>query len=346
MTDAENNLERATVVEFFARMNAQGVEYALLRNYEQYPSFGHDIDLIVRWDHIPKWKAIAKSCAEDFGWSALTDCDHWARSSSREHCIQALRFYDVDSEQYLEVDGFHALLLLGLPLVPEDAVLRGRVWDERGFYRLDECLENLFRLLQIARLAGISGTQAKLERYRTRALSFWSSAGNLSEFAAGLGLPNLARAVEFLAAGDTRTFKTQVERQKRIWWVRWLLAHPICGIKIMFDRLQDYMRLFWLRPCGFKVRVFARTADDRKRLEQMMAGFMGTNFIHAFTASKNLRRRRWVLERGGIVVDWVPEQRAQVAIGTGAGDQPAKEELIKMIIDRHHRITDRRLNAS
>jgi hypothetical protein len=53
-----------------------------------------------------------------------------------------------------------------------------------------------------------------------------------------------------------------------------------------------------------------------------------------------------VLERGGIVVDWVPEHRAQVAIGTGAGDQPAKEELIRMIIDRHHRITDRRFNAS
>lgn len=346
MADAVHDVEEATVVEFFARMNAQGVEYALLRNYEQYPKFGHDVDLIVRWDHLPRWKAIAKSCADDFGWSALTDCDHWAQSSSREHCIQALRFYTLDSEQYLEFDAFHSLLVLGLPFVGEDSVLRGRVWDERGFYRIDEHLENLFRLLQIARLAGISGTAEKLERYRLRALSFWSVAGNLSESAAGLGLPNLAQAVEYLAAGDMQSFKTQIDRQKRIWWIRWLLAHPFRGIKIMFDRFADYLRLFWLRPCGFKVRVFARTIDDRKRLEQMMARFMGTNFIHAFTASRNLRKRRWVLERGGIVVNWTPADRAQVAIGTEAGDRPAKEELVKMIIDRHHRITDRRLSTS
>jgi hypothetical protein len=346
MTDAANDLEQATIVEFFARMNAQGVEYALLRNYEQYPRFGHDVDLILRWDHLPRWKAIAKSCADDFGWSALTDCDHWARSSSREHCIQALRFYALDSEQYLEIDAFHALLLLGLPLASEDAVLRGRVWDERGFYRVDPHFENLFRLLQIARLAGINGAQAKLERYRTRALSFWNSAGNLKEFAAGLGLPKLARAVEYLAAGDTQSFKTQVDRQKRAWLIRWLLAQPLRGIKIMFDRFEDYMRLLWLRPCGFEVSVFARTGDDRRRLEQIMAGFMETNFIHAFTASKNLRKRRWVLERGGIVVNWAPEDRAQVAMAADAGDRSAKDELVRMIVDRHHRITDRRLNAS
>lgn len=342
MADAGNDASQATVREFFARMNAQGVDYALLRNYEQYPDFGHDIDLIVRWDHLSRWKAIAKSCAEDFGWSALTDCDHWAGSGSREHCVQALRFYAVDSGQYLEFDAFHSLLILGLPIAEEGSVLRGRVWDERGFCRIDERLENTFRLLQIARLSGVKGTQDKVERYRTRALSFWDSAGNLNAFASELGFSNLTKAMEYLACGDMRAFRTQIERQKRIWLIRWLFTRPLRGIKIVFDRLRDYVRLFWLRPCGFKVRVFASTAEDKRRVERMMNEFMSTNFIHAFTTSKNLRSMRSVLERGGIVVEWTGQEKAQVVVGPESRDSIVKEQLVKLIIDRHTLIVDRR----
>ena len=110
------------------------IDYAVLRNYEQYPDFGHDIDLVVRWSDLPRWKQLAMACAVDHGWAVLAECGHWARSSSRIHNIQILRFYSQHPPQYLQVDAFHSFLVLGLPLFDEDTLLSERIWDGRGFY--------------------------------------------------------------------------------------------------------------------------------------------------------------------------------------------------------------------
>jgi hypothetical protein len=321
-------------------MNAEGVEYAILRNYEFFPKFGHDIDLVVRWSNLSKWKEIAKSCAVDYEWSTLTECNHWARSSSHEHCVQTLRFYRMPSEEYLEFDAFHALLILGLPFADEDLLLRDRIWDERGFYRINARTENLFRLFQIASISTLKGTEEKLMRYRDRALLFWDTSTDLTAFAASTGLSGIATAMEFLRSKDFRSFKSQIDRQKKAWWIGWMGAHPLRGIKITFDRLVDYLRLFWLSPCGFRVRVFAGDEGQRRQLEQIMKQFRSTNFIHAFTASSNLRERLWVLERGGIVVDWVPEKRAEVIMGPGTNQEAAIAKLLALIVDRHPRILD------
>lgn len=342
MLDPEEDVEAATVIEFFARMNAEGVEYAILRNYESFPKFGHDIDLTVRWDHLSKWKTIAKSCAVDHEWTALTECNHWARSSSREHCAQTLRFYMMPSEEYLEFDAFHSLLILGLPFADEDFLLHDRVWDNRGFYRINERVENLFRLLQIASLCNKSGAEEKLMRYRDRVLLFWDKVADLSAFAASTGLSDIAASLDYLRSGDFQSFRKEIDRQKRAWWIRWISARPLRGIKITFDRFADYLRLFWLSPCGFRVRVFAGDEGQRRQLEQIMKQFRSTNFIHAFAASRNMRERQWVLERGGIVVDWVAEERAEVIMGPGTDQEAAIAKLLTLIVDRHPRILDRR----
>jgi len=148
--------------------------------------------------------------------------------------------------------------------------------------------------------------------------------------------------MEFLRSKDFRSFKSQIDRQKKAWWIGWMGAHPLRGIKITFDRLVDYLRLFWLSPCGFRVRVFAGDEGQRRQLEQIMKQFRSTNFIHAFTASSNLRERQWVLERGGIVVDWVAEERAEVIMGPGTDQEAAIAKLLTLIVDRHPRILDRR----
>ena len=177
MPPANSEMQDATVTDFFSRMNREQVEYAVMRNYEAYPMFGHDIDIVVRWSDLHRWKEIATACAADHGWSVLTECDHWARSSSPEHAIHVLRFYSVNPRQYLQIDAFHSFLSLGLALFDEDALLRDRIRDGRGFYRINEAVENCIRLFQIAKLAGIKGTEEKLARYMDRAL------GILEEYA-------------------------------------------------------------------------------------------------------------------------------------------------------------------
>jgi hypothetical protein len=337
MTASSGDTEQATTVELFSRMKAEGIEYAVLRNYEFLPEFGHDIDLVVRWSDLPRWRRVAETCASNHGWSALTECDHWARSTIREHTIQILRFYCTSPLQYLQVDAFHALLLNGLPLFDEDALLRGRVWDERGFYRIDARAENLFRLLQIARLSRASGAGEKVKRYRDRALSFWGGADLLS-FASDAGMPGIVDAMEHLKSGDLASFKREIDQQKRVWWLSRAAGRPWHSSKMVVGRLADYLRLFWLRPCGFGVRAFAANEGQKRRLEAIASRLVEANLIPAFTMSGKLKERRRVKERGGLVIEWASSPRKAMVLGDTAGDESVTAELVKSIIERHPRM--------
>jgi hypothetical protein len=318
-------------------LNAQKIDYAILRNYELYPKFGHDIDLVVRWSDLPRWREIAKFCASAHGWGVLTECDHWAQSSSQEHTIQILRFYCESPLEYLQIDAFHALLLNALPLYDEDTLLSGRVWDERGFYRIDARAENFFRLLQIAKLSGMTGTGEKLSRYRDRALAFWSTA-DLHSFAADAGMPGIGVAMQHLKSGDLRSFKREIDRQKRAWWMGRVTRRPLRTGRLVAARLADYLRLFWLRPCGFSVPVFAGNERQKARLEAIAGRLAGANLIPAFTTSRHSAEIRRVKERGGVVVEWVSDSNADMVLDDSVEDESVMVELVKCTIGRHPRI--------
>ncbi len=337
MHDAVGGLESATVVEFFRRMNEQGVEYALLRNYEQYPKFSHDIDLVVRWSHLQPWREIARGCAADFEWDALTECDHWAQSSSPGHAIQILRFYRKSPLHYLQIDAFHAQLVNSLPLLDEEALLRGRIWDERGFYRIDEQAENFFRLFQIARLAGIPDAHARAEVYRSRALPFWARMNGVGSYCAAIGFPDMTAALRDLEAGDLASFKSKVDRHKRTWWLAKMLAHPLRGSRMLLDRFADYVRLYELRPCGFTLRV-AASAEQRRQLDAALARLIDTNFILLYSLGGSRKKRHQAMERGGIAVLWEPAQCAEWVLDSTASEDAIFERLLTMLIERHPRI--------
>lgn len=342
MLSANSDMQEATAVDFFSRMDAEGVDYAVLRNYELYPQFGHDIDLVVRRRDLSKWRDIAKSCAKNHGWMALTECGHWARSSSGEHNIHILRFYSADPLRYLQMDAFHSLLILGVPLFDEDTLLRERIRDHRGFYRIDERIENFYRFVQIAKLAGMRGTEEKLERYSRRALSFWEETPDLTAFAEAAGFPYIWTAFDHLRSGDFERFKSELDRQKRAWLLGRVHSEPIRTGRMIFDRVVDCLRLFWLRPCGFDIRAFASDEGQRKRLKETLEKLTRANVITSFTLSRGFKERQRARERGGITVDWAPAKRANIIMGCEADEQSAMNALLKLIIERHPRLLDQR----
>jgi hypothetical protein len=318
----------------------------VLRNYEQYPDFGHDIDLVVRWSDLPRWKQLAMACAVDHGWAVLAECGHWARSSSRIHNIQILRFYSQHPPQYLQVDAFHSFLVLGLPLFDEDTLLSERIWDGRGFYRIDEGVENFYRLLQIAKLAGMKGAGEKLKKYSARVLSHWKSAPALAASAGKIGFPGLPAAMDHLRSGDFQRFKRQIDRQKSVWWINQVMSHPFRAARMIFNRFLDLLRLFWLSPCGFTVCAFAGDEAQRKRLEKVLTLLIDTNIITHFTLSRNVGERQKVRERGGVVIEWVSEKGADLVVDQQADDQSVIGTLLNLIIDRHFRILDQRMKSN
>lgn len=340
------NIQSATVIDFFSRMNGEKVDYALLRNYELYPMFGHDIDLIVSWRDLPQCMAAAKSCAADHGWDAVTECDHWARSSSREHRFQKLRFYSLNPLKYLQIDIFHSLPVLGLTLVDEDVLIKERIWDNRGFYRINEYVENLFKLLQIAKLAGYRGSQEKVERYRQRVLSFLETASDFPVMASHIGFPRISTALVFLRSGDILSFRKEIYRQKCALFMRRVLSRPFRSSKMFFDRFVDYMGFCWLRPCGFVIRAFAGDGARRECLERIMGQLSKANVVSAFTSSRSFKERLRVKAAAGVVLEWTSRESAQVVMDGEADAQRAMTALLTLLVERHPIVLDRREIAS
>ena len=98
------DLPEKTAIELFQRLEDQRIRYAVLRNHENFPQFGHDIDLVMHPDDFPRWQQLAVQLAQNQQWQALTYCSHWAQSATPHHCIQVYRFYNQNPLVYLQVD--------------------------------------------------------------------------------------------------------------------------------------------------------------------------------------------------------------------------------------------------
>lgn len=158
-----------------ARMESEGVRYAILRNYENYPNFDHDLDLILHSDDLTKWRKIAVKIAQEEAWDYLTECDHWSQSPYRHHNIEIFRFYRLQPLEYLQVDLFHGFGLWGLELFNETQLLNDRVYvPEKGFSRISPVSENIIRIFQIYSIRKQKINREKITRYTKRISEFYS----------------------------------------------------------------------------------------------------------------------------------------------------------------------------
>jgi hypothetical protein len=142
MMTVDGRLE-CTVTDVFARLEASGFRYALMRNHQAFPRFEHDIDLVLDSRQMPAWRALVASVAEQQGWDAVSQCRHWATSSYRHHNIESFLFYTDAGRACLQIDIFHGFLVLGLPLLDAHGLLQYAAHDARGFSRLQAPVENL-----------------------------------------------------------------------------------------------------------------------------------------------------------------------------------------------------------
>src|ERR1700676_3731566 len=111
----------ATVRELFRRLERARIRYAVMRNYEHLPNIRDerlkrttDIDLVIHSEDLARWRQLGTGLAEDHGWDALVECDHWTQSDVRDHHIEAFRFYRFSPAEFLQVDVFHAYIAMGL----------------------------------------------------------------------------------------------------------------------------------------------------------------------------------------------------------------------------------------
>jgi hypothetical protein len=313
-----------TVVDLFQALERQGIRYAALRNYEIFPSLRRandssphtDIDLVVDSRDLAEFRAVMAAIAEDHGWDALMECDHWTQSGIRHHNIEAFRLHRARPLEYLQVDVFHGLLLWALPVYDERRMLEGRIYDTaRNLARIDPVKENVYRLLQIHGL--YPGAERKRARYRERALAFRASNRAIydQQLAAMFG-PFGVRAIEALSRGDTRQFIFNM-RFGRTWFaLRFALRNPVRIFFYLGWRLRENLQRFYTRQCGFVLRVSAPDESRRHSLRDVMDELVRHSFLEEWRECKAGTRRSFndhaAMEQGAIIIEWSKADRADM----------------------------------
>jgi hypothetical protein len=330
----------ATVREMFRRLEESGVHYALLRNYEQL--FDHpesqagqatDVDLVIASEDISRWRHIAISIAEEFGWDALTECEHFTQSRERAHHIEIFRFYRHADGSFLQVDLFHAYLIWGLPCMSEREMLEDRVYDVgRGLTRINPFKENTFRLLQIQGLIGSKHAKHKVARYRDRVLQFDRERGGEFRCSLDARFGGWAPAIlDALQREDWKRFLKVMRRAKAGFWLRSMLRSPWRTGQLVSARLFESWKRYFTNPCGRSVNVYAESPLARTRLKSVLNELQQSNCIDRWSerASSSVR------EQGGLIVQWTSSETAEITITNNDDSQQIRRYIVDLLVRRH-----------
>ena len=332
----------------FDRLEQSGLRYAILRNYEQLCDAGQahgaqatDIDLVIATEDIPRWRTIAVSLAEDFGWDALTECDHFTQSRKHEHDIQIFRYYRHADQCFLQVDLFHSYLIWGLPFLTEQELLAGRVSDpQRGLTRIDPVQENTFRLLQIQGLIGYQRSAAKIARYRDRIVRFDQEHGR--EFRAFLNRSLGGYATEILDAlerEDWAGYRKTMRRGKALFWSKFASRKPVQAAQFLAARLLESRKRYLARPCGPLIKVHVEDSRSRDRFVAILKGMRRLNFIdqwHERSSGALLDKEALVIrEQGGLLVEWTRSDRADLKVNSALSCTEIWRFIVDVLVRQH-----------
>jgi len=305
-----------TVVKLFRMLEARAIRYAVLRNYELFPSLHRagdlsphtDIDLVVDSRDLDALRAVASTIAQEDAWDGLSECDHWARSRVRHHDIQVFRFQRARPLEYLQVDVFHSYLLWGLPVFDESQMLEDSVYDpELGLRRIDPLKENVYRLVQIHGL--YPGSERKRLRYQQRILAFRSSNCQSLDLklASVFGRFGL-NAMDALGVDDVPGFLRNMRLARLRFALLFALHRPLETAFYLFSRLRENIGRFYTRQCGLLLRVTVHDETQRQAVRDAMDELVRNSFMdewreYAFRKRPSLSDH-FAMEQGAVIIEW------------------------------------------
>ena len=299
-----------TVKAIIRELEGNNLSYVVARNYENYPDFGHDLDLFYE-GAVSAFEAIAIIVSSEFGWDLVTYCDHWSKSSISEHNIDVFRFYHIPTGEYLQVDLFRGFLVLGIPLMTSKEIIRSRERHRSGlFYSPNILIENIFRLLQINSLVGNKNAKDKVIRYKNRVLECYKKdSKGLLECSKNLGLNYTKESLEYLKSNDYKKFRFFMNKSKKEFFIQSLYRNPVLFIRRLSSRIAEYYRFFYADPCGFEVNIYVENQNLKKKVFDVLNYLKNSNFIENWLEVKSkviyTKKERKLLERAGVLIRWV-----------------------------------------
>jgi hypothetical protein len=335
-----------STVSLFSALNQVGLRYAVLRNYEEFPDFGHDIDLVLHHQDVFAFQKILREIAIENAWDVLQPCLHWGRSSHLHNQVQVFRLFSWDGPIAMQVDLFHGYSLWGQPLLSEAELLDARIWDARGFFRINPVKENFFKILQLARLYQLAPHRKdKIEEYAAQIEAYLeqSEAYFKNFLLTYLSKSSVEKLNNILRKGDFKALSNVVLGLK-IRYISHLFLKAPCETALrFFQRLFEQFYCYFREPCGRVVKIYSPAMQDLDTVNAILSELSDRNIITQWTSgnakSKGISwKERRILERGGCVVKLADKINADLHMDKENARSAVREHLFRLLINTHDNI--------
>lgn len=320
-----------TVNYILDSFHALHIEYAVLRNYEELPFIGHDLDLVCLKKDLPEIEVVLANAAETMGWDCLVRSDHY-RSVSKAGDISIYRFYSLTFNCYLQIDFFGGFPVMGICAISAEDFLKEKELYKK-WYKISVRHEAVMRTLQLAR-AIQKGQRERAGKLKTW-LGFTEKKCIDNYFKSVLGINGFT--------GGTVNEKAYVRNYtlfKQRFFLNAFLNNPFNVFFTALVRIKDYAFLFIFNQPGITIKIDQKTVfigylEAREILEEMVrSGFITHYHIIRKNNFGNILQSLRVKERGGVVVKFC----------RGCGhDNFSKQQVIESLI-RNNILLFKRLN--
>jgi len=292
-----------TVISLLEGFDKEDIEYAVLRNYEDLPEIGHDLDMVCNNDQLTKIKFVIDDCAKKLNWEVV-EIKLW-KSHINDFSIHVFKLIDFERQQCLQLDFFEGHSIWSAPAISAKEFISRRI-KERFYFKISVEDEILIRSMQLA--CAIRDNEQK------RVIK-------LKNLIVKLGGEDIVRAsfkqlpvqvsTHFIGEND-KEYEGEFKRFKHQYFLKSLSQKPLLIIVRWLERIRFRLNLLTFSIPGVLVFLDNKVLKEKKTEFQKELGrwekgnIITTSTILLKWNSKSIFSAYNILQKGGIVIIGLP----------------------------------------
>lgn len=239
-----------TTIFIFNEFKKKKVDYAIGRNYENFPYFKSDVDIFY-YNNLQKIKKILVTAAKKYNWSFLVYDESKCKNFEKENGIDIFYFYDKRNNIFLQYDFFKSMLILSLPYFK---------FSKDNFIKIKNDIKVLpknisasYNIFQISKLLKVKNKNfRKIKKYRKNFLKIRFN--NIFKKKFPLEIFLLSKIRINLKKNNFIFFQIYIFFYKKLFFFNYLIKNPFQIYKF-FLRIYEYYLLYFRQPTGLVLTI-------------------------------------------------------------------------------------------
>lgn len=275
-----------------------GVTYAVMRNYDQLPDVGNDLDLAMSLSDVNKFReALRTGLFRE--WDYITEITTHNSKTERIN-ISIFRFYSLQHEEFVQFDFFQGFSIKGQQFFNVKDLLSNRR-IRSGYYIVSTDVENFIKYLQVYN-AVIRQQPERVQRYVSQIL-YDGKCNYLTKL--GLNSSTLQKTLELKNFSEYREL---IENSRKNFLRTAFMNAPGAFLLGFFAKLEYFISLYLLDPfgCSLSVESHANTGEIETELKGLVELKIIRSYLilqnRPFASIKCLKQQLDIRSHGGIII--------------------------------------------